>query len=245
VAQGDAEPCLAAGGGGDQFRKERDMNSLGTKTVRARPWRVQEVIRGWLARHSIVLLRISLGLVFLGFGVLKFFPGVSPAEDLAERTMHELTLGQVPGSAGIVAVAALETAIGLSLTTGRYQRVGLALLGGAMVGVLSPLALFYGDLFSRPYKPTLEGQYVLKDVVLLAAGFVVAVGGRGGRIVTGRDRSGDGAARGTGDDGDRRRPRAGLDSPPPGGSAGGRTGRPAGAGRPTTRVRSGSGAPVR
>src|SRR5688572_15177892 len=77
--------------------------------------RVEARLAPWLARVSIVLLRISLGLVFLGFGVLKFFPGVSPAEDLAERTTEALTLGLIPGNVGIFGVAALETAIGLSL----------------------------------------------------------------------------------------------------------------------------------
>ena len=142
-----------------------------------------------LAGVSLVLLRISLGLVFLGFGVLKFFPGVSPAEDLAARTMEALTLGLVPGNVGIYLVAALETAIGLSLTTGRLRRLGLALLGLAMVGVLSPLVVATDDLFVRPYEPTLAGQYVLKDIVLLAAALVIAIGGPGSRIETGNARS--------------------------------------------------------
>jgi putative oxidoreductase len=135
---------------------------------------------GITLRPSIVLLRLSLGLVFLGFGLLKFFPGLSPAERLAEDTIEKLTLGLIPGGLGLVLVALLESAIGLCLLTGRYLRLGLALLGVAMVGVLSPLVLFPDELFSRRYNaPTLEGQYVLKDVILLAAGLVVAAGARG------------------------------------------------------------------
>ncbi|MGI8730009.1 MAG: hypothetical protein ACR2LK_08495, partial [Solirubrobacteraceae bacterium] len=46
---------------------------------------------------------------------------------------------------------------------------------GQMIGVLAPLALFTGRLFAGPYNaPTLEGQYVIKDIILVAAGFVVA-----------------------------------------------------------------------
>ena len=37
----------------------------------------------WLATYSVDLLRVSLGLVFFGFGILKFVPGLSPAEPLA------------------------------------------------------------------------------------------------------------------------------------------------------------------
>jgi uncharacterized membrane protein YkgB len=63
-------------------------------------------------------------------------------------------------------------------------RLGLALLGVAMVGILSPLVLFPGELFAGPdHAPTLEGQYVLKDVVLLAGGLVVAARELGGRPV--------------------------------------------------------------
>ena len=128
-----------------------------------------------LAPHSVDLLRLSLGLVFLAFGGLKFFPGLSPAAGLAGATVSALTLGLVPPGPGLVLVAALETAIGLSLLTGRLLRLGVALLGVAMVGILAPLVLVPEALFRGAlYAPTLEGQYVLKDVVLLAAGLAVA-----------------------------------------------------------------------
>lgn len=127
-----------------------------------------------LARYSITLLRVSLGLVFLGFGVLKFFDR-SPAQDLAERTTEALTFGLISGTAAGILVAALESGIGICLISGRQVRLGLALLAVTMVGILSPLVLFPGDLFAgKDHAPTLEGQYVLKDVVLLASGLVIA-----------------------------------------------------------------------
>lgn len=151
--------------------------------------RLDALAMQWLARHSVPLVRISLGFVFLAFGLLKVFPGISPAEAIAIRTTDALTLGIVEGDAARLFVAAMETAIGLSLLTGRYLKAGLALLGVAMVGVLSPLALFPGDLFSREYNaPTLEGQYVVKDVVLLAAGLVVVLKERGAEMVIVPDR---------------------------------------------------------
>jgi uncharacterized membrane protein YkgB len=133
-------------------------------------------LTGISLRPSIALLRISLGLVFLGFGLLKFVPGLSPAEDLVQRTMGVLTFGLLTGGVATEVVAAMESLIGLSLLTGRYLRLGLALLGIAMVGILSPIVLFADRLFfSRAgFAPTLEAQYVLKDVVLLAAALVVA-----------------------------------------------------------------------
>ena len=43
----------------------------------------EAAIHRWLMRYSIIALRISMGAVYFGFGILKYFPGVSPAQDLA------------------------------------------------------------------------------------------------------------------------------------------------------------------
>jgi uncharacterized membrane protein YkgB len=126
-----------------------------------------------LGRHSVDILRVSLGLVFLGFGALKFFPGASPAEALVMRTIDTLTLGVIDGrNAAVLLTALMECFIGLTLVTGKFLRTGLLVLGLSLVGIMSPLVLFFGDLF--PGTPTLEAQYVLKDIVLAAAGLVIA-----------------------------------------------------------------------
>ncbi len=138
----------------------------------------------WLATHSIDLLRISLGLIFFGFGVLKFFPGVSPAENLATETFAILTLGLVPHSVALVLIATLETTIGLLLLSGRGMRLALALLAVQMVGILSPLVLLPGEMFrTDPLGPTLAGQYVMKDIILGAAVLVVAAKTLGAQMV--------------------------------------------------------------
>lgn len=154
-----------------------------TTALRAAEARIIE----WLARYSVDLLRISLGLVFLAFGVLKFVPGLSPAQELVGRTVELLTFGLVPDQGAVPIVAALETTIGLLLVTGRGLRLGIALLILAMAGILSPLVLLPDELFrGRIYAPTLEGQYVFKDIVLLSAAFVVAARALGARMVPGR-----------------------------------------------------------
>lgn len=136
----------------------------------------------WLNRYSVDLLRISLGFVFLLFGVLKFFPGVSPAEALAERTIDTLTFGIVSGRNAVLLTAVMETFIGLTLLSGKLLRLGLVVLAGAFVGIMSPLVLFAGDLFPGG-GPTLEAQYVIKDVILIAAGLVVAAKALGARLI--------------------------------------------------------------
>lgn len=134
-----------------------------------------------LGDDSITVLRVSLGLVFLAFGLLKFVPGASPAEALAIRTVDALTLGLVSDGAALLVTAIVETFIGISLVSGRFLRTGLAVLGASMVGILSPLVLFFGDLF--PGNVSLEAQYVFKDIVLVAAGLVIAARTVGARHV--------------------------------------------------------------
>jgi putative oxidoreductase len=134
-----------------------------------------------LTRYSITALRISLGLVFLGFGVLKFFPGMSPAAELAERTIGELTFGLVGPTAALLLTAVMETFIGLTLVTGRFLRTGLLVLAGALVGIMSPLVLFFDELFPAG-GPTLTAQYVLKDVVLACAAAVIGAAALGARL---------------------------------------------------------------
>jgi putative oxidoreductase len=143
--------------------------------------------RRWLAAHSVTLLRISLGLVILGFGFLKFFPHVSPAEPLAARTVHALTFGLVSGRPAVVTTAAVETILGLILLTGKGLRTGLVLMAGWLIGIMAPVVLFFGDLFPG-YVPTLEAQYVLKDIILATAGMVIAAQALGARYTVGADR---------------------------------------------------------
>jgi putative oxidoreductase len=144
-------------------------------------------LAAWLARHSIDLLRITVGLVFLGFGVLKFFPGLSPAEPLAARTLDILTLGLMPERMGLFLVASLETLIGLLLLAGRGVRVALGLLVVELIGILSPIVLLPGEMFRGSIvAPTLAGQYVLKDIVLVAAALVIAARTLGARLVVER-----------------------------------------------------------
>lgn len=128
-----------------------------------------------LIDHSIQLLRITVGLVFLLFGLLKFFPDVSPAEELTIKTTDALSFDLIPGHVAIVLIASLECIIGLLLITGRFLRIAVYLLAGQLIGILAPLVLFTGRLFDGPHNaPTLEGQYVIKDIILVASGFVVA-----------------------------------------------------------------------
>jgi uncharacterized membrane protein YkgB len=140
-------------------------------------------ITAWMARHGITFTRIALGIVFLWFGAIKFVPGWSPAADLATRTIAKLTGGLVPPSLALPILATWEVLIGLGLLSGAFLRATLLLLFLQMPGTLLPLAFFPGETFiAFPHAPTLEGQYIIKNLVLISAAIVVGATVRGGRL---------------------------------------------------------------
>lgn len=141
-------------------------------------------ITTWMARHGITLLRLSVGIVFFWFGVLKFFPNLSPAELLAARTIEALTFGIVQANVSLPVLAAWEVAIGLGLITGLFPRVVIALLLAQMAGTLTPLFLFPQETWTQfPIAPTLEGQYIIKNLVLISAALVIGATVRGGAVI--------------------------------------------------------------
>lgn len=144
--------------------------------------RLDREVASGLAVASIPALRIALGIVFLWFGALKFIPGLSPAEDLAGRTIDVLTFGLVTPAAALPVLALWEVLIGAGLLTGRFLRATLALLAAQIVGTVAPLVLFPAETFTIfPIAPTLTGQYILKNVVIFAAAMVVGSTVRGKR----------------------------------------------------------------
>ena len=138
----------------------------------------------WWARHGITLLRLSLGAVFFWFGVLKFFPGLSSAQALATHTISVLTFGRIPPAVSLPVLAIWECLIGLGLISGRFLRFVLLLLLAQMAGTFLPLLFFPGETFKVfPLVPTLEGQYIIKNLVLVSAGLVIGATSRGGRVI--------------------------------------------------------------
>ena len=141
-------------------------------------------ITGLMARYGVDLLRIALGIVFLWFGAIKLIPGLSPAESLAARTIDALTFGIVTRDVALPLLGVWESLIGLGLLTGIALRATLLLLFVQMLGTLTPLLLFPSETFTTfPIVPTLEGQYIIKNAVLIAGAIVVGATVRGGALV--------------------------------------------------------------
>jgi uncharacterized membrane protein YkgB len=177
-------PYQAELGSGDTARvPERTANAL---LEWYRP--LEQRLVDWMAANGIAFLRVSLAIVFLWFGALKFVPGTSPAEHLAGETMARLTLGMLSPRAALILLAVWETAVGVALVLGVHLRLALGLLLLQMAGTLTPLVLFPAETFVHfPYAPTLEGQYILKNLVLVSAAIVIGATLRGGRLIAGPD----------------------------------------------------------
>lgn len=145
---------------------------------------LDEKITNWMAQYGIILLRASLGWVFLWFGLLKFFPDLSPAQRLATNTIDVLSFGLISPDISILVLATWETLIGLGLIFGVFMRATLALLFLQMIGTITPIFLFPREVFTQiPFAPTLEGQYIFKNVVLVSAGIVIGATVRGGAVI--------------------------------------------------------------
>ena len=146
--------------------------------------RIEKLITLWMAIHSILILRVALGIIFFWFGVLKFFPNLSSAEDLAVRTITKLSFGKMPADVSLITLATWECLIGIGLIAGKYMRVTLVLLFLQMTGTLLPLFFFPRETFIYiPYAPTLVGQYIIKNFVIISGAIVLGATIRGGDVV--------------------------------------------------------------
>jgi uncharacterized membrane protein YkgB len=124
--------------------------------------------------RGLITLRVSIGIIYVWFGALKFFPGVSPAEELAKETIHQLSLRLISPELSLLFLALWETIIGVLLISGLYSRVVIRIVLVHMICTFTPLFLLPGISFtSAPFALSLVGQYILKNIVIVSALFVI------------------------------------------------------------------------
>lgn len=124
--------------------------------------------------RSLTVLRCSIGIIYIWFGMLKFFHGYSPAEDLAINTIHKLTAGLIPAQTSIILLAIWETVLGLLLVLGFQTKKVLLFLVLHMICTFTPL-LFFPDVSFKtaPYGFTLVGQYIMKNIIIISAAWIL------------------------------------------------------------------------
>ncbi|WP_197062596.1 DoxX family protein [Muricauda sp. MAR_2010_75] len=115
-------------------------------------------------------MAISIGLVYLWFGMLKFFPDLSPAEGLAKSTIHVLTFGLIPDNVSIILLALWETGIGIFLIFNVARKTVTMFALVHIVFTFTPLMFFPDQVFNEgPLYLTLLGQYIIKNLIIIAA----------------------------------------------------------------------------
>lgn len=124
--------------------------------------------------NSTQLLRWAIGINYFWFGMLKFFHGLSPAENLAKDTTRLLTFGLIPDHINLLLLAIWEVGIGVIFFSGRLTKFGAQAAVLHMIFTFMPLFFFPEVSFSQaPYGFTIVGQYIVKNLVFLAALVVI------------------------------------------------------------------------
>jgi putative oxidoreductase len=157
----------------DHQPRRRPAGEL-AETAWARWCAIDRCVIAVLGRISLPALRGSLGVVFGWFGILKL-AAVSPVADLVTAV---LDVAWIDPSWAVPALGVTEVTVGLGLLTGRGLRVVLALCSAQLLGTFLVLAIRPEVAFQggNPLLLTMEGEFVLKNLVLLSAG--LAVGAR-------------------------------------------------------------------
>lgn len=125
-------------------------------------------ISAWMDKYCQPLMRISLALIFIWFGLLKPL-GMSPEEELIKRTVFFF-----PPDLVLNMLGCWEVAIGIGLLYKPLYRVSLFLLLIELPGTFLPLVVLPDICFnSIPFGLSLEGQYIVKNLFLIGAAFVV------------------------------------------------------------------------
>lgn len=130
----------------------------------------------WLNKNNITLLRVSIGIIFFWFGFLKYFHGLSPAEEIAIRTIDDLTFHLLPEKIIIYGLATWEVMIGIGMLFNLFMKFTLVILLLHMLGTFTPLFLYTNEIFTVfPIALTLEGQYIVKNIVIIAAALIIGI----------------------------------------------------------------------
>ncbi len=140
--------------------------------------RADHSITQWMARYSLVVLRLGLGTIFFWFGALKLFPGLSPAEQLVRNTIYF-----IDPDVFLPILAIWEMLIGLGFITGKFMRLTILLLFLQLPGTALPLIILPEVTWTVfPFGLTLEGQYIVKNLAIIGSALVLGATVRGGRL---------------------------------------------------------------
>ena len=131
-------------------------------------------ISAYSNKHKVSFLAFSIGLIYLWFGALKLFPGLSPAENLAGNTLSIIFFHTVNQRTLLILLALIEIFIGMSLLLGKRNKIVLYLVFAHMIGTLLPLFILPEVSFTKPpFGFSIVGQYIMKNFVIISGLIIV------------------------------------------------------------------------
>ena len=134
---------------------------------------VDRRIAALMRRWAVPMLRSALAVIFVWFGMLKPL-GLSPAEPLVLATVEPLPV--LSPETWLVMIGWWEVVIGVTFLHPATVRIAIALLALQMIGTFLPLVLLPELTFQPgriPYGLTIEGQYIIKNLLVIAAALVI------------------------------------------------------------------------
>ncbi|NKB66450.1 MAG: hypothetical protein GKR89_05275 [Candidatus Latescibacteria bacterium] len=143
---------------------------------------IDRSIAAFMGRWGVGALRLSLAIIFFWFGILKPL-GMSAAAPLVLATVSWMPVFDGPTWLSIIGW--WEVVIGLAFLWRGTLRLAIALLAAQMVGTFMPLVLLPEVTFQAgrwPFGPTMEGQYIIKNLLIISAALVVGGTVRGNRL---------------------------------------------------------------
>jgi uncharacterized membrane protein YkgB len=137
--------------------------------LRTRVDRIDEAVSGFMEQYGVTVLRIAVAIVFIWFGVLKVIDQ-SPVEDLVKDTIYFL-----PEDTFFVVIGVWEIVIGVGLLVPVFLRLTLALFWLQMAGTFLALIVLPDRAFQdgNPLLLDVTGEFIVKNLVLIAAGLVI------------------------------------------------------------------------
>ena len=144
--------------------------------------KLDDGIANFMETWGVFTLRISLGIIFIWFGLLKPF-GISPAESLLLKTVSWLPFFEP--KTWLFVIGWWEVIIGVAFLFRSTIRIAIALLAMQMLGTFMPLVVLPSVTFQSsgfPYALTMEGQYIVKNLLIISAALVVGGTVRGSRV---------------------------------------------------------------
>ena len=131
--------------------------------------KIDKLISRYMFIYGIIFLRFSIGLIFVWFGFLKPF-GISPAQELVTNTVYWFD----DKVSFVKFLGWWEVAIGITMCIKPLIRISIFLLFLQMPGTFLPLVLLPEICFTNfPFGLTLEGQYIIKNLIIISAGLVI------------------------------------------------------------------------